>query len=67
MRRLILFTFVAIGTSVAATSCSPVNEPWDTTGYSIKHLAQPPGHQKRLRDHLFHTQGEFERPAHQIN
>ena len=67
MPRLILFVFLAIGTTLAATGCTPTNEPWDPTGYFESHRTQPPGQHKRLRDRLFHTQGEFERPAHQIN
>ena len=65
MRRFILFTFLVIGTALFMGGCSPMNEPWDDTGYFKSHRSQPPGHQKRLRDRLFHTQGDFERPAHQ--
>ena len=36
MHGLILFTSIAIGTPIAAASCSPVNEPWDTMAHFKK-------------------------------
>lgn len=53
MRRLIF-------TSIAATSCSPVNDaPWDTTGYCKHHRAQPPWHQQRLRKLCIYTEDNY--------
>ena len=67
MPRFILFVLLVIRTALAVTGCTPANEPWDPTGYFESHRTQPPEWDKRLRDRLFHTQGDFERPAHQIN
>lgn len=54
-------------TSVVVTSCSEQGDRWDSTNYFESHRVQSLGQQKRLRDRMYNTQGEYKQPAHQIN
>ena len=66
MTKTSLFASLAIGAALVTTGCSPMTgDPWDPTDYYKNHRISTPEQQKRLRYRLFHTQGEFESPAHQ--
>jgi hypothetical protein len=67
MAKIMLLLLVASVSSVVVTGCNKEGDPWDSTKYFENHRTQPAGQAKRLRDRLFHTQGEKERPAHQID
>ena len=67
MAKIMLFLLVAGISSAVVAGCSKEGDPWDSTNYFKNHRTLPAGQAKRLRDRLFYTQGENERPAHQID
>lgn len=66
MKRATFLAVMGIGAILPVFGCSQVSESWEDTSYFERHRSQTVDLQKRPRDRLSHTQGEYARPAHQV-
>lgn len=64
MRIQVIGAVLAAVVVVGLGGCSPVSEPWDSTGYFKEERASSEELQNQLRHRLRHSQIDAARPAH---
>jgi hypothetical protein len=67
MRTLLVSLILTVATAMALAGCSPVQEPWDSTGHFKNDRAVPAELNKALRERAEHGQTDRHMGIQQMN